>query len=150
MTAANAYGQAAQKIMGNLSGVFGEAKGFAIAQALINTYEAFTAALKGPPGPPWSYGIAAAALASGMAQVQNIRSTTKSGGGGGGGGGGASAAAASAGAAGGAPAGANAGQTMFVQGFNASELFTGAGARALVETLLNFQRDGGTIVLPQR
>jgi hypothetical protein len=148
-TAANAYGQAASKIMGNLSQVFGEAKGFAIAQALVNTYEAFTAALKGPPGPPWSYGIAASALAAGMAQVQNIRSTNKGGGGGGGGGGGQASAAAAAGAGGGGgPApGPNAGQTMFVSGFKASELFTGAGARDMVEMLLQYERDGGSVVL---
>ncbi len=82
-TAANASAQTSSKIMGNLSSVFQESKGFAIAQALINTYEAVTAALKGPPGPPWSYAIAASALAAGMAQVANIRSTSKSGGGGG-------------------------------------------------------------------
>jgi hypothetical protein len=73
--AANAHAGAASKIMGNLQGVFGKAKGFAIAQAVINTFEAFTAALKGPPGPPWSYAIAASTLAAGFAQVQNIKST---------------------------------------------------------------------------
>jgi len=74
-SAMNAHAQAASKIAGNLQGVFGKAKGFAIAQAVINTYEAFTAALKGPPGPPWSYAIAASTLAAGFAQVQNIKNT---------------------------------------------------------------------------
>ncbi len=85
-SAMNAHAQAASKIMGNLQGVFGKAKGFAIAQAVINTYEAFTAALKGPPGPPWSYAIAASTLAAGFAQVQNIKNTNPGSSGGGGGG----------------------------------------------------------------
>lgn len=80
----NAYASAASAVSGALSNLFSESKGLAIANALINTYEAVTAALKNPPGPPFSYAYAAAALANGMAQVAAIRSTNKSGGGGGG------------------------------------------------------------------
>lgn len=144
--AANAYGQAASKIMGNLQSVFAESKGFAIAQALVNTYEAVTAALKGPPGPPWSYAIAASALAAGMAQVSSIRSTNKGGGGGGGSASSVSSSGASAGAAAAAP-GASAGQTMFVRGFSQSEMWSGDMVRGVVERLIDFQRDGGSIVL---
>lgn len=140
MTAANAYGQAAQKIMGNLQGVFGEAKGFAIAQALINTYEAVTAALKGPPGPPWSYAIAASALAAGMAQVNAIRSTTKNGGGGGGGM--ASGAAANTGGGPGAVP-----QLLTVRGINPSDMFSGAQMRELANGMLAYQRDGGEVFI---
>lgn len=70
-------------------------QGFAIAQALVDAYAAFNAVLKDPSfvGRPWARAAAAgAALAQGLAQVQNIRSVTSSGGGGGGGGGGAVAA----------------------------------------------------------
>lgn len=80
----NAYAKAASSVSGALASLFKESKAVAIANALINTYEAVTAALKNPPGPPFSYVYAAAALANGMAQVQAIRSTNKSGGGSGG------------------------------------------------------------------
>lgn len=96
LVAANAHANAASKIMSNLSGVFGKAKGFAIAQAIINTAEAFTAALKGPPGPPWSYAIAASTLAAGYAQVQNIKNTNPGSGGASGGGAAASSSATAA------------------------------------------------------
>lgn len=81
----NAYASAASAVSGALTQLFDQSKGLAIANALINTYEAVTAALKNPPGPPFSYVYAAAALAQGLAQVQAIRSTNKTGSGGGGG-----------------------------------------------------------------
>ena len=56
----------------------------AISEATVNSYAAFTAALKGPPGPPWSVPIAAAALAQGLAAVARISATSFGGGGGGG------------------------------------------------------------------
>ena len=65
--------------------LFDIAKAGAVATALVDTYASFTAALKGPPGPPWSYPIAAAALAAGLAKVQAIRSTQFGGAGGAGG-----------------------------------------------------------------
>lgn len=49
-------------------------KASAIAQALVASYLAYNEALANPPGPPWSYGIAASALAAGMVQVANISS----------------------------------------------------------------------------
>lgn len=63
-------------------------KKLAIAEAIVNTHASVTYALKNPPGPPWSYVQAAAALAYGMAQVRAISSTTWQGAGGGGAGGG--------------------------------------------------------------
>lgn len=96
--AQNAYAGMASSILGSLEGIFGQSKGFAIAQALINTYEGFTKALAAYP-PPWNYAAAAATLAAGMAQVANIRKTTKSGSGGGGSGGAAAGAGATAAAA---------------------------------------------------
>jgi hypothetical protein len=88
----NAYAGMASNIASSLEGVFGQSKAFAIAQAIINSYESFTKALATYP-PPFSYAAAAASLAAGLAQVANIRKTTKSSGGGGGSGGGASVAA---------------------------------------------------------
>lgn len=66
---------------------FGIWKAFSIAQATINSYRAFTEVLADPSfvGRPWERGIAAAAvLASGLAQVSSIASTTFGGGSGGG------------------------------------------------------------------
>ena len=70
-------------LAGAMSQLFGESKAFAIAQALINTYQAVTAALAAPPGPPWTIPFAVAAGVFGLAQVQKIRSSNPGGGGGG-------------------------------------------------------------------
>ena len=59
-----------------------------IANAVINTYEGMTQALRAYP-PPVSFAMAAAQFASGMSAVQQIRSQSLSGGGTSGGGGGA-------------------------------------------------------------
>ena len=82
MVAQNAYAGMASSIAGTLQSVFGKSKAFAVASALINTYESVTKALAAYP-PPFSYVAAAASLAAGLAQVANIRKTSKSGGGGG-------------------------------------------------------------------
>jgi hypothetical protein len=137
-SAQNAHAQAASKIVGNLQGVFGQAKGFAIAQAVINTYEAFTAALKGPPGPPWSYAIAASTLAAGFAQVQNIRSTNPGSAGSSSGGG---ATAGTAGGAGSAP------QVLSVQGINDSDRYSGGQMRDLANAIISYQKDGGQVLI---
>jgi hypothetical protein len=52
---------------------FYAAKAFSIAQAIINTYEGATKALAAYP-PPFNFIAAAATVASGLAQVQQIRS----------------------------------------------------------------------------
>jgi len=52
---------------------FYAAKAFSIAQAIINTYEGATKALAAYP-PPFNYIAAAATVAAGLAQVQQIRS----------------------------------------------------------------------------
>jgi len=57
-------------------------KAAGIASATINTYDAVNAALKNPPGPPWTYPIAAAVGAMGLANVASIASTSFGGGGG--------------------------------------------------------------------
>ncbi|MCE5246660.1 MAG: hypothetical protein ABFD84_01245 [Candidatus Polarisedimenticolia bacterium] len=60
--------------LGALATAFPQFKAFAIAQALINTYQAATSALNAPPGPPWSFVYVAAAIAQGFAQVRAIQS----------------------------------------------------------------------------
>jgi len=80
---------------------------------------------------------AAAALAAGFVQVSNIRKTTEGGGGGGG------AAAAPAAAAG--PTSVP--QSLIVQGLNPDSLLTGTSVKQLAGMLLDFQRDGGQVVL---
>ena len=81
-----AYAGMASSVAGSLGKVFTKAKGFAVAQAVIDTYAAFNKALANPPGPPFSYAQAAAALASGFAQVRSILSTNPGSSGGRGGG----------------------------------------------------------------
>jgi cytochrome c556 len=84
-TTASTYAGMAAQIAGNLQGLFGESKGFAIAQAIINTAEAVTKTLATYGATPWGLALAASAAAAGVAQVNAIRSTNKNGGGGGGG-----------------------------------------------------------------
>lgn len=79
----NAYASMASGIVGDLESAFGKSKAISIAQALINTYQSVTNAMANIPA-PFNIAAAGAALAAGMAQVANIRSTSKTGGGGGG------------------------------------------------------------------
>ena len=136
-TAQSAYAGMAGSIANSLSAVFNQSKGVAIASALINTFESVTKALATYP-PPFSYVAAAAALAAGMAQVANIRRTTKDGGGGGGGGGGAAIAAAGP---------TSIPQSLIVQGLGPGQLFTSESVKDLAGKLLDFQRDGGQVVI---
>jgi hypothetical protein len=138
MVAQNAYAGMAGNIAGSLEKVFAGSKGVAIASALINTYEAATKALATYP-PPFNYVAAAATVAAGMVQVANIRKTTKDGGGGGGGGGGSAAAA---------PAGpSSAPQQLLVQGLTPGQMLSSEYVRDLAGKLLDFQRDGGQVVI---
>ncbi len=50
-------------------------KAVSIANAIVNTAEAATTALKAPPGPPWSFAYVAAAVAAGAAQIATIAGT---------------------------------------------------------------------------
>lgn len=63
-----------QLAQGQNKGFFRMGQALAIASAVMDTHRAFTGALAGPPPPPWSIPIAAAALAMGMAHVAQIRS----------------------------------------------------------------------------
>jgi hypothetical protein len=129
-------------------------KAAAIAQAVINTYQAATgayAAMASIPyvGPVLGVAAAAAAVASGMAQVNSIRSQSFGGGGAGAQATGSNTAAVNAASApvGGGGGGGPAGGTLTVQGLSASSLFSGDAVSALAEELLNYQRKGGTVLL---
>jgi hypothetical protein len=136
--AMNSYANMAGSIVSDLGTVFGESKGFAIAAALINTFQSITNAWANVPW-PLNIAAAAAAGAAGFAQVANIRNTTKGGGGGGGGSsGGASAAPAAA-----APVQQ---QSLFVSGLSADTILSGMDVRSLVEKIAAFQADGGKVV----
>lgn len=130
-----------------LTSIFQENKTAAIASALINTYQGITKALSAYP-PPYAQAMAAIQAAQGFAQVANIRSMSKTGGGG------SSSApvggtttGAGSGGAGGAEAGGNVSRSLFVQGVNPTELYSGKVVRELAEALIQFQRDGGEVLL---
>ena len=77
------YTDAASAISGALAAVFQNNKGVAIANALVNTYQAVTKALASNVGYPMNFAFAAAAAAQGFAAVRSIQSTSKNSGGGG-------------------------------------------------------------------
>lgn len=128
----------ASSVSSNLSAIFGESKAVAIATALINTYQGITRALATYP-PPIAQAMAAIQAAAGFAQVANIRKQTASGGGGGGGGGGGEAMPATP--------GVGVAQSLTVEGINPNDLFTGATVKSMASALLDFQRDGGKVIL---
>lgn len=133
----------ASSVSSNLSTIFGDSKAVAIATALINTYQGITRAIATYP-PPISTAMAAIQAAAGFAQVAKIRSQTAKGGGSGGGGGGGEAAAVAATPATGVT------NTLTVQGISANQMFSGDAMRGLAEQLLEYQRNGGTVVLEKR
>jgi hypothetical protein len=136
LVAVQGYASGAANIASSLTQVFSKSKGVAIASAIINSFQAASNALAQVPY-PLNFAAAAAALAAGFVQVQNIRKTTEGGGGGGG-----SAASAPA-----ATAPTQAPQQLRVEGINPNSLFTGSAVKSLADALLNFQRDGGQVVL---
>ena len=78
LTATATFASSAMSIVTSL---FGQHKGVAIAMSIINTLQAATLALNSAPG-PLGIAQAAAVLATGFAQVSQIRSTSIGGGGG--------------------------------------------------------------------
>lgn len=130
----------ASSVSSNLSTIFGNTKGVAIATALINTYQGITKALATYP-PPIAQAMAAVQAAAGFAAVANIRKQTKSGGGGGGGGG------SSSGGGGTAAVPQQVPQMLTVRGLDPNTLMSGASVRELADRLLEYQRNGGQVVL---
>ena len=133
--------QTAGNLTGALSQLFAKNKGFAYANALISTYEAVTRALANPPGPPFSYVNAAAAAIKGMAQVRAIASTTP------GSGSAPSAVGGDAAPTAPPPADAPSRRVLEVAGLSAGKFVRGEVMRDIVDGLLEYQRDGGEVVL---
>lgn len=117
-------------------------KAAGITNAIINTYEGVTQALKSYP-PPISFAMAGAQLAAGMAQVAAIKS--QSFGGKGGGGSVAAPSTIAGGGGGGSPAamGGGSAREVVVSGVNPNDLFSGA---QLVELINRAQRDGAVVM----
>jgi hypothetical protein len=67
-------GMAVQGAMKLGTSLFGQSKGMAIAQAIIDTYQAANVALKSAP-PPFNFALAAANVAAGVANVMKIKNT---------------------------------------------------------------------------
>jgi TP901 family phage tail tape measure protein len=137
LVTSNAYATAAGSIASDLGKVFEGNKAVAIAQALINTYQAVTNAWANVP---WPLNIAAAAtsLAAGMAQVANIKNTNKNSSGGGGGGSGV------------ASGGTAAAEAQPVRGVNISlmgDSFSRQGVRDLIMSLNEEIRDGAVLTV---
>lgn len=123
-----------------LTSIFKDNKAAAIAAAIINTAVAVTKSLSTVPL-PWGAALAALNVATGAAQIAAIKSTSQSGGGS------APAAPSSSAASESAAASAPSGGTLTVQGIDPSSFFSGESVRTLAGKLLQFQRDGGTVVL---
>ena len=148
---AEAEARAKKKILGNaLSSLttlmnsesrkmFEIGKAAAISQSMVSTYTGMTKALElgWPLGP-----IAAGAIGlAGFANVQSIRSQSFKGGGG------ASGSTTEAVNASASPVQSSAGGTLTVTGLDANSLFTGDSVSKIAEELLEYQRNGGQVVL---
>lgn len=125
-----------------ISAVFKNNKGASIAAAIINTAVGITKALA--QGGMWGWAQAALIGAAGVAQVAAISNTNEDGSGGG-----AANVSSSGAAAAAAPAEAPAQEqrTLFVQGFNKNEFFDGETAAGIARSLVQYQKDGGTVVI---
>lgn len=132
-----------------LDGIFGESKAVAIAQAIINTAQAVTRSLAEYGATPLGLAAAAAAAAAGAVQIATITRTTKNSKGHSGGSGASVVSAPSAGSGGGGGANAGANQTLFISGLTTGSLYSGEAVRELAEKLIEYQRDGGKVVLAQ-
>ena len=77
---AKSTGEQAAMVIGNMKTMFSQSKAFNIADAIMNTYKGATLALASYP-PPLGGIMAAATIASGMAQVAQIKSQSFEGGG---------------------------------------------------------------------
>lgn len=140
------YFDIADNISSALSSLFGDSKAWAIAEAIINTATAITKALAVYGPTPQGFAAAAAAAAAGAAQLASIRKQSSSGGGGNPQ---VSRSSTTSGESSAPQQSAQAGsnQTLFVRGLNASEFYSGEAVRELAARLIEYQRDGGKIIL---
>lgn len=121
-------------VLGSMSQLFTKSKGLAVAQALVNTWQGATEALKLPF--PANIAAFAQTLATGMGAVSSIKSTSP-----GSGGSGASAAAGSAPAA-----AAPAPLQVQMSGISPSSLFSGAMLNELLDGLNDVAGDRGMVL----
>lgn len=135
LVAVQGYASGAANIAGSLTQVFAKSKGVAIASAIINSFQAASNALAQVPY-PLNFAAAAAALAAGFVQVQNIRRTTESSSGSSGGG---SAAAAATGPT-------QAPQQLRVEGINPNSLYSGSAVKGIVDSINDFVTNGGKLI----
>lgn len=116
-------------------------KAAAVANAVINTYEGISKSLSAYPMPLAAI-MAGVHAAAGFAQVTSILATTRNTTGG--------SAKGLSGAAGAADAATSTQGTnqdvMYVKGLNPNDLFTGSAIRGIAEGLMDYQRNGGTVV----
>jgi hypothetical protein len=118
-------------------------KAAALANAGVNTAQGVTRALAEFP-PPVSFIMAGLQAAAGLAQIQAIKATSF----GGGGTGTTPSAAGSTPVVNSQPVQQSApSQRLVVEGISADSLFTGASVRNLAQRLLEFQSDGGKVVI---
>jgi hypothetical protein len=123
-------------------------KAAGIANAIINMHEGITKSLATYPMPLAAV-MAAAHAAAGMAQVMAIKNTKFNGGGAGTAPSQAAAVPTPVASAGGSQGGGGAGpeRIMRVEGMDPSSLFSGKTVRLVAAELLEYQKDGGTVVL---
>lgn len=121
-------------------------KKFAIADALISTFQGIAAGVK--LGWPMAIPAVAWAAATGFAQISKIKSQNYNGGGGGG--------SAAAGSTASAPAAAPAAQaapqqqqTLVVAPIDPNAIFSGGAVQAVAENIYDFTKDGGKVVFGQ-
>lgn len=152
-------GEKAKTIFGELSnitagvaqhnrGLFELNKVAGISNAIIGAYEGISKTMAAYPY-PWNIAMSAAHGIAAFAQVSAIKSTQF-------GSGGAPSIAGSTAAAPvspvssgapGAAGGRGLEQTILVQGISEGELFSGGRMRGLIESLLEYQRNGGRVIL---
>lgn len=138
----------ANTIGGALESIFGESKAVAIAQAIINTAQAVTRSLAEYGATPLGLAAAAAAAVAGAAQIATIMRTNKSSKGGGANKSAVTAPVASGGSSSSSSSNnGGASQTLHITGINPSSLYSGEAVRRLAEALVEYQRDGGQVVL---
>lgn len=119
-------------------------KAAALAQAAVALPAAVLESFRNGGGWPWGAVAAGAMAAAGLAQINAIKNTTFGGGGKG----------TTPSAAGSTPtvndqpvAGGTGRQRLLVEGLDPSALFTGGAVRSLAQKLIDFQRDGGQVIL---
>lgn len=168
--AASSYLGLASSVGNSMSQIFNKNKAVAIASAIANTAQSVTKTLAQYGATPWGIAAAAAAAVAGAAQIATIRRTTANGGGGGSVPtpsmpaipSGSSSSSSSSSSSNYMPTGGVGpvsepeavrnnvgGPVLTVRGLHPSALITGDVMRDIVERIIDWQRDGGTIALEQ-